>query len=814
MTDRDSKEARIADLECHKQTLQRVRERVNELKSGIEFKSQPQNKLYYSVDFSEIYSYLHYGDPKVHYSGLTFFSSGEDRQLKSERQHFFALTHLFESFTEKPLYLLQPYVLEMYSYARTQAHHFRRDEKTLTQLVASIAQRLTPEQTRLLKSPDQSSEDQKLELLEVMKTDYPKLSVDLLEFERWQTRNKELNTRGQLLKHLLTTRKLSHRTDELLKECGIHDSELEKPSLEEEKKVVDAFPPLRSESEDRQFSRLVDARALLLLRNMNRLLERHNARLVLITRDMKSPKVAEKLQNEEWFGWTDVKNYFYGIEAIYLDLLLQPVPDAEKLKWLSEANSTLTDMLESVDLVLHETTAEESTDAATKVSGFSQNLVRQNSNNWDDFVEVQFIRTSPSVDWLGSDFVEERVLTAASRRSDGEQPRIKPNESLMLTQLVNFVDSTDFQELAKEGAHQLWSDIAADAVGMNRLGIFSDRLTDIMGQLKTVLPSKSDDPEVYRKVIAQSRSFLNMPTIHFESRLYNEFVTSFRPWRYKETELIDQLGRLLEELFSNAASNPEKPENCLFMAFVMGMHDFWDSALEMAEHGSKHLKGKRSEFDYFLAYARYRKVDMHDYPPAIALKHYIQADSDIRAALKTNPYDPRYLERRGAIALRYHHTLSLVPKESLASLPKADIAGVSEARGILKQAVQRGAHDPKIRVRALNNLAYSFGTGDAPELDEAEECIKQIEREFDAATSDGANLLPDDVEQWPFVMDTIWYIRAKIARSRCDVNEVKSNRERLQTALDRVLLLPAETKAIEAHLRNIHNWETELATVS
>ena len=205
---------------------------------------------------------------------------------------------------------------------------------------------------------------------------------------------------------------------------------------------------------------------------------------------------------------------------------------------------------------------------------------------------------------------------------------------------------------------------------------------------------------------------------------------------------------------------------------------------------------------------------MHDYPPAIALKHYIQADSDIRAALKTNPYDPRYLERRGAIALRYHHTLSLVPKESFASLPKADIAGVSEARGILKQAVQRGAHDPKIRVRALNNLAYSFGTGDAPELDEAEECIKQIEREFDAATSDGANLLPDDVEQWPFVMDTIWYIRAKIARSRCDVNEVKSNRERLQTALDRVLLLPAETKAIEAHLRNIHNWETELATVS
>jgi len=681
-------------------------------------------------------------------------------------------------------------------------------------MVSSIAQRLTPEQTRLLKSPDQSSEEQKLELLELMKTDYPKLSVDLLEFERWQTRNKELNTRGQLLKHLLTTRKLSHRTDEILKECGIHDAELEKPSLEEEKKVVEAFPPLRSDSEDRQFSRLVDARALLLLRNMNRLLERHNARLVLITRDMKSPKVAEKLQNESWFGWTNVKDYFYGIEAIYLDLLLQPVSDEEKLLWLKDADRTLTEMLESVDLVLKETSGDESTDATTKVSGFSQNLVRQNSNNWDDFVEVQFIRTSPTVEWLGSDFVEERVLTAARRRTDGEQTQVKPSETLMLTQLVNFVDSTAFQQLAKQDAHQLWNDITADAVGMNRLGIFSDRLAAMMSQLKTVLPSKSDDLEVYRKVIAQSRSFLNMPTIHFDSRLYNEFVTSFQPWRYKEAELIDQFGRLLEELFSNAASNPEKPENCLFMAFVMGMHDFWDSAVEMAEHGSKHLKGKRSEFDFFLACARYRKVDMHDYPPVIALKHYIQADADIRAALKTNPYDPRYLERRGAIALRYDHTLSLVPKEQMAALPRADIASVTEARGILKQAVQRGVHDPKIRVRALNNLAYSFGTGDAPELEEAEECIKQIEKEFDTATSEGANSLPDDIEQWPFVMDTIWYIRAKIARSRGDANEVKTNRERLQTAMDRVLLLPAETKAIEAHLRNIQNWETELATVS
>jgi hypothetical protein len=801
--DKDSRQEVIVDLRSHKTTLQRFRDRVNELKVGIGFKSQAPNKLYYCVDFSEIYSYLHYGDPAVHYSGLNFFSSGEDGKIKSELQHYLALTHLFESFSEKPLYLLQPYVLEMYSYARSQAHHFRKSKRTLSELISSVTNGLKPEHAALLKTPDRLSEEQKIELLEIMKADYPRLSTDLLEFERWFTRNEELNTRGQLLKQLLASRKLSHRTDEILKECGIRDAEMEKPSLEEEKKVVDEFPPLRSDEEDRQFSRLVDARALLLLRNMNRLLERHDARLVLITRDMKSPRVAEKLRS--WFGWADVKNYFYGIEAVYLDLLLQPVADEQKLEWLNKADKSLKEMLDSVDLVLKETNADES----TEISSAARALLEQNSKKWDELVEVQFIRTSPSVEWLGSDFVQKRVLTAAKRRNDEQQLQVKPDESQMLTQLVTFVDSPDFQEVAAEDADKLWNGIAADAFGMNTLGIFSDRLSEVMTQLKTLLPGKADDPEVFRKVIAKSRSFLNMPTIHFENRHYNEFVKHFHPWRYGEAELLDQLGRMLEQLFSHAASNPEKPENCLFMAFVMGMHDFWDPAVEMAENGSERIKERRSEFDYFLAYARYRRVDMHNYAPLEALEQYAQADRDIRAALKANPYDARYLERRGAIALRYHHTVAALPKESHSAVPITDIASVAEARGFLKQAVQRAGPDRKISVRALNNLAYSYGTSDPPELHEAEECIKQIEREFDAATNDHDESLPS-IQQWPFVMDTVWYIGARIAYTRGDAESLKQKRELFEVALEKANLLEAEATSIAEHIREIQNWQSEL----
>jgi hypothetical protein len=797
----------VGSLEKHKLTLETFRERVNELKRGVEFRSQEGNRLYYSVDFSEIYSYLHYDDPKVHHFGVSLFATGEEGRDKLKQQHYLALTHLFQSLSKNPLYLLQPYVLEMYSYARGQAHKLRKIKRNLSTLISSYTRLLKPEHVALLRAPEKLTEEQKIELLQVLKEDYPQLSIDLLEFERWHTRTREINTRGQLLKELLANRTLSHRTDEILKECGIRDSELEKPSIEEENKVVEAFPELRPEDEDREFSRLVDARALLLLRNMNRLLERRNARLVLITRDAKSPMVAEKLKDESWFDWTDVKKYFYGIEAIYLDLILQTVDDKEKLAWLIRADSALTEMVQSVDEMLNETST------ATEISAGVRNLLAQHSGNWNQLVDVEFIRTSGSVDWLGKEFVSD-ILAATGPGKSGERIDVSPKESSMLQQLATFVDSPDFQEVATEDANKLWDGIAADIFGMNKLSKFSEKLNEVVGQFSTLLPGKYDEPELFRNIIENSRSFLNMPTIHFENKLYEDFVKNFQPWRYKEEKLIDKLGQQLAELFAQAASNFEKPENCLFIAFVMGMLDFWDQALEVAEYGSERIKEKRSEFDYFLAYARYRSVDMHGADPLDALQQYIHAHRNIVDALRANPYDARYLKRRGTITLRYHYATKKlgIPNESVSD--SKDIASEDDAIGFLKQAVKRAKKDDrKTRVRALNNLAFAYGTSEPPRLEEAEECIKQIEKEFDEATNEPENSLPDIID-WPFVMDTIWYIGAKIAYARRDAKSLKDNAERLQFAVEKVKLLPTEEEAVKAHISELQELQNQLASVS
>src|SRR5215207_2022950 len=134
------KDELTANLRNQKAELEKFRERVSALKLGIIYQQQnASNRVYYTVDFSEIYSYLHYGDPDVSNFGLSVPPTREEGRSKTGEHHYLALTHLFNSFSPSPLYLLQPYMLEMYSYTRMQAHHSLKSERLLGDLLAACA---------------------------------------------------------------------------------------------------------------------------------------------------------------------------------------------------------------------------------------------------------------------------------------------------------------------------------------------------------------------------------------------------------------------------------------------------------------------------------------------------------------------------------------------------------------------------------------------------------------------------------------------------------------------------------------------------
>jgi hypothetical protein len=803
------------DLDTHKSRSEKFRARIADLQSSIQFGMDPKHKLYYTVDFSEIYSYLHYGDPNVTNLGVSIAPVHEVDQTKIKDQHYLALTHLFKTFTKSPLYLLQPYLLEMYSYTQNQAHRSARLGQDLNDQIKQFVDGLSNEHKDLLKSAKSKnvSAGQDKKLLELLVTEYPGFSILLLEYERWHA----LNTRGQLLNKMIADKRLTNRIDEILAAYDLRPHELKTPSLEEEEKIAAAFPSHPGDKEKvhaREQSRKLDARALLILRNLNRLLEPHGARMVLITRDQKSPAVAQQLEKEEWFGWTDVRKYFCDIESVYLDLILHSLKDEEKLQWLQDADNELTKIITCVDQLKEELGPQNIPIASVReLSANAKELLNRNSQHWNKLIDVEFIRVSPEISWLGEDLLEAQLF-GSSQAGGGTNSRVEASTKSLLQTIVDLVDSPTVQQLASDDVDVLWNNIYEDVHQMNSLSQFSGDLNDVLNHLKEILSKSYDNPVVFRSIVARSKSFTNMPDIHFKKKEYRDFVKNFEPWNYKKEGLVDEVGRELSGLFSLAFANKDKPESYLFMAFILGMLDNWSQAIELAKHGRELLDKVNPEFNFFLAYAVWQDIKKRNESDKLALPKYLWAIELMWEALKANPIDPRYLDRQGTTALEYHDIVrqlegngETVPPEILNS--KIRISSETEAFGFLEQALNRAGNDRKLRVRILNNLAYSYGTIEPPNLQKAEEFHKQVINELGNVKQDNSNPLPE-FEKWQFVMDTRWYIGAKLAFFKENVGELQHSIDNLVSLQQKASLNDSERRVIKSHLDETREWLDKL----
>lgn len=817
MTDNQTfKDEAITNLHSHRILLEKFRARIAELQSSIQFGMGCGRQLFYTVDFSEIYSYLHYGDTNVTDLGVNVAPIDEDNKTKIKNQHYLALTHLFNTFSETPLYLLQPYLLEMYSYARNQAHHSVRVGQDLNLQLKEFVESLNDEHKILLKSvtADTLTSGQGKKMLELLVTEYPRFSILLLEYQRWYG----LSTRGQILKRMLADRKLTNRVDEILTHYNFSPQALAAPSLEEENKVAEAFPTHQFEAEKKN-AKKVDARALLILRNINRLLEPHGARLVLVTRDVKSPTVAEQLEKEEWFGWAGVRKYFCDIESVYLDLILHPLKDEDKLKWLEDADAELSKMVQSVKQLIEQLSPEVlAVSPVRELSNSAQELLQRNSQHWDKLIDVEFIRVSPEIEWLGEDFVKSQLFDSAGA---GERPTPKMEAATLslLHRIVDLVDSPRFQELATQDVQNLWDNIFEDVHGMKWLSQFSGDLNEALDDLRELLSKNYDSPQLLASTIARSKSFINMPVIHFKNGAYREFIDNFQPWTYSKEQLLNEFGHKLSRLFSRAIRHMNKPENCLFMAFILGMLDKWEQAIKMADHGRNLLNKVNAEFNYFLAYAIWQdiKIKRRSDGNKYALGQYMWATRLMWEALKANPAEPRFLDRQGTTALECHYILRKLadrgespPEEFLAGETK--ISSEVEAFGFLEQALKKAGNDPKLRVRILNNLAYSYGTIEPPNLEKAEKFHKEIIDELELVKQNPNSELPE-FERWQFVMDTRWYIGAKLAYAKKDAAELEHNIANLVELHEKASLTDSERRVIKSHLDEATEWVLRLQGV-
>jgi hypothetical protein len=306
-----------------------------------------------------------------------------------------------------------------------------------------------------------------------------------------------------------------------------------------------------------------------------------------------------------------------------------------------------------------------------------------------------------------------------------------------------------------------------------------------------------------------------MPDINFKNKDYSDFVTNFEPWTYSREELVDEVGLELSRLFAQAVANKDKPESYLFMAFIQGMLDNWAQAIEMAKHGRALLNNVNPEFNFFLAYAIWQDIKKRNESDKYALRQYLWAIELMWEALKVNPIDPRFLDRQGVTALEYHYILNKLEEdgeqvpEEIKQNPTR-ISSEAEAFGFLEQALKKtDDNNRKMRVRILNNLAYSYGTSEPPNLEKAEQFHKQVVNELSGVNLDNNGTLPE-FEKWQFVMDTRWYIGAKLAYFKENVADLEESIRNLISLHDKASLNESERRVIKAHLNETKEWLDKL----
>lgn len=243
------------------------------------------------------------------------------------------------------------------------------------------------------------------------------------------------------------------------------------------------------------------------------------------------------------------------------------------------------------------------------------------------------------------------------------------------------------------------------------------------------------------------------------------------------------------------------------MAFVLGMLNLWQDAIDMALRSNQILGViEKSEVAFFIAFAR-RRVAMA-LEPSSALDELAIGYNDILKAVGDGPNDPRYLKEQAAIALLYQKAKRRIEGMVVIS---GEVMGVHEAKDLLIRALNFARDDVRIRVEILNNLAYAEVLSDEFSYQKATEYLKQVRQIMDEL-GERSSIVRE--RMGPHLKDTEIMVDARQALeaedeerlSRCvvNLNELKSASQ----------LMAAEEEIINSHLKQVQEWRQSLTRVN
>src|SRR5215213_795890 len=721
-------------LQKHLGNLRQLRERLGELRADFEYVSLGHT-IYYAADFSEVFAYLHCDEEE----SIAVTLDPED-YLKASNQHRLGLAHLFHTLAPA-IYLLPPYTIEMWSYVRTQSDlvHKLSDLRQSTNKALQDLDEPTKELLRTLKSDSELTEQQAEKLLSLIKDEFGRLSGDVSAFVTW-------NKRGDALKNLLDPKNHSHVSydfQEVLQEQGVAIEELKDPSAAEEVRVFESFPD--DAKWDKRYAKLVDARALVYLRDLNRILEPLGAKMVLVTRDNSMRKAVANLWDQKWFGWKTIAAHLRGIETVFFDLILRSTHHLQdKINWIRESDSKLASMEDTINDMLAKMEASPGSQYDIKLATAGLNSFKSTSKLWDEHINLQLSLALSATPWLRDRFSDSFVRPTKLQVVSSALSVTDSRSLGLLKNLWEFVSTPMYRDLAEEDAQVVWSELENEA---RRMSFLRQLGKESIEQLSQILSEPLTGKGGTRTVLL-SMSALRMPAIQFVSETYQVRLRTLQTYARRGQGSKSWMQKQFLPIVYEATSGISEPEDFLFMAFVLGMLDLWSLALPMAEHsltisGSREIN--RSEVYFFIAFA---KRTLGKLEPTIQkeIDAFRKAYQYILKALDEKQDDPRFLLEQASIGLMFHEVVKL--SSSNDQTHSVHVSGnqvlpdVVSAKEILKRGLEEQRrrnsdreNDRRLIIDILNNLAYAEVLSDAPEFSKAQTYLAEIEAEFERSGS-------------------------------------------------------------------------------
>lgn len=807
-------------IEKEKDIVIGLKRRIEALVSNLDFESNG-GRIFYAVDFCEIYSYLRQDKIDRDIIGL-----GLKNKEKAFNYHRIGLSYLFKNL-RKNLYVLPPHVDEMWYFVKKlqgmdqEYHNIQKKINKLDSTEKRILDLLQSAKNKGLSNSDI------VDIIHSVKGNFERLCLRVSDFIDKCDKKSTLTNLNDLIRE-----KFIVDTNDIFKEIGQNNIMFEIPSTNEEEMIFNHFYK-SDEKEKMWIAYMNDASSILILRNVNKQLKKFNAKLLLVTRDKKIRRALDNvIENEPSFDWENPRSYLRHPDTIFLDIVMQgfsPLSQNRREK-LMNIITMLSFLERSFSKILQNKKQISYNDIEFLRRG--EILLGVIYKMWDAELNICLSLSQDKLKWIDPvnndnknesnlDNIKNKVLNSDTYKDLDEKEKCDFKENFeLLSHLCDFVDNNAHYRTIALG------DMKIVTNGMQLLSlksIFSlflgntphHSFNSIIGQ-KLENDNRSDDQYI---TILRSTKWNTVYSLNFFSKKYQNYFSKLRCADEKiRFETIRNY--FLCHLETN--NLPHHPEDFLFMAFALSLLNYWSVAYRTTEYALQIYNSNEEfykkdsnlyEMCYFLSMCK-RKSIFENYDDKVNNKReYLNIMYKLENSFKrilvsynANQKDARFLKEMGILILMYYY---YVRKQKL---KKEQIDNIfnkySEefAFNLLTEALHLSKNNIKLKILILNNLAYFYAKLEKPDFKKSKQYIEQIDEEFEKI-SDSPELY-DPKEPWTYLLDTKFYIRGLMAIKQNNIGL-------LEESINDLELLLCDTADVDISTKKyIQNHISELSELS